>query len=347
LARDSRNARPTFDPRSVEGWCAILLLVPSFGDRGENTDPIRISDAERNAAVERLNAFFAEGRLDLEECSSRLDEVNAARTDVELDNAFRGLPKPAPSSQNKVVQRDFRARAERVVAIATPGAACTLIWAFTGHSNYWPEWVWLATGIVELRRFRPSRRRQTLERLGRPAYGDPPPIATDGHDRRMVLTAVFVDIVGSTEKAAALGDSRWREILRSFEHLVERELAAHHGRKLFTKGDEIVATFRSPAGAIEYARGVRDAVRPLQLEVRVGIHTGEVEGHSGDLSGITLHIGQRVSATALTGEILVSSTVRDLALGSGLEFVDRGEHDLRGLPGSWHLYAVGDGNERP
>ena len=203
--------RATHAPRSVVGWCAILLLVPSFGDRGGNTDPIRISDAERNDAAERLNAFFAEGRLDLEECSSRLDEVNAARTDVELDNAFRGLPKPTPPSQDKVVRRDFRARAERVVAIATPGVACTVIWAFTGHSNYWPEWVWLATGIAELRRFRPSRRRRTLERLGRPAYSDPPPIATDGHDRRMVLTAVFVDIVDSTEKAAALGDSRWRE----------------------------------------------------------------------------------------------------------------------------------------
>ena len=139
-------------------------------------------------------------------------------------------------------------------------------------------------------------------------------------------------------------------VLRSFEHLVERELVAHHGRKLFTKGDEIVATFRSPAGAIEYARGVRDAIRPLQLEVRVGIHTGEVEGHSSDLSGITLHIGQRVSATALTGEILISSTVRDLAFGSGVEFVDRGEHVTHRASrelapvrrGGWQRTAVDD-----
>jgi class 3 adenylate cyclase len=173
------------------------------------------------------------------------------------------------------------------------------------------------------------------------------PTGADTHERRMVLTAVFVDIVGSTQKATALGDTRWRETLRSFERIVDADLVTHHGRKLFTKGDEIVATFRSPARAIAYSRALRDDIRALDLEIRAGIHTGEIEGRHTDLSGIALHIGQRVSASASPGEILVSSTVRDLALGSGVEFIDRGEHELQGLPGSWRLYAVGDNQGRP
>ncbi len=152
---------------------------------------------------------------------------------------------------------------------------------------------------------------------------------------------MFADIVDSTAVAASMGDGPWRTRLHGFEHFVEGEIAQHGGRKLFTKGDEVVATFRSPAQAIEYARA-RSATAPPGWDlVRVGIHTGELEGRSDDLSGIALHIGQRVSTSAQPNEILVSSTVRDLALGSGTEFIDRGEHELQGLPGTWHLYAVG------
>jgi len=213
----------------------------------------------------------------------------------------------------------------------------------TGHGNFWPEWVWFGTGVAVLGGLRTHRRHPEQLPKGVEAARLPPGPAVPG--RRMVLTAVFVDIVDSTEKAAALGDRRWRELIDRFGQQVDGQLLAHHGRKLFTKGDEVVTTFRSPGDAIRFAGALRAAIRPLDLEVRAGIHTGEVEGRKSDLSGITLHVGQRVSATAAPGEILVSSTVRDLALGSGIVFTDRGEHELRGLPGTWHLYAVAVGDD--
>jgi class 3 adenylate cyclase len=300
-----------------------------------------VSDVERNDAIERLNGFFSEGRLTFDELSARLDESYAARTDVELEAVFRGLPKPPPPPQKGIARHEVRRLANRAVGTATPAIICTAIWAMTGHGAFWPEWVWFGTGVAFLsgQRSASRRRNRELDR-GQSARGELPRGA-GSQDRRRVLTAVFVDIVGSTEKALVLGDSRWREVLRRFEHLVGKELEAHHGRELFTKGDEVVATFRSPGDAVRYACALRDAIRPLGVEIRAGIHTGELEGRRTDLSGIALHIGQRISAAAAADEVLVSSTVRELAHGSGIEFVDRGEHELRGLEGTWHLYAVG------
>jgi class 3 adenylate cyclase len=304
-------------------------------------DPLFVSDVERNDAIERLNGFFSEGRLTYDELSARVDQTYAARTDVELEAVFRGLPKPPPPAQKGIVGHRLRGQANRIVGTATPAVICTAIWAMTGHGAFWPEWVWFGTGVALLGEQRSSSRRRHRQQSREPSYRDAPPPFAGTQDRRRILTAVFVDIVGSTEKAIVLGDSRWREVLHRFEQLVSQELVAQHGRKLFTKGDEVVATFRSPGEAVRYACALRDAVRPLDLELRSGIHTGELEGRSTDLSGIALHIGQRISATAAPDEVLVSSTVRELAHGSGIEFVDRGEHELRGLEGTWHLYAVG------
>jgi class 3 adenylate cyclase len=308
--------------------------VPSGGD------PLFVSDVERNEAIERLNAFYAEGRLTYDELSTRLDRAYTVRTDVELDALFEGLPKPLPATEKGLRSLNLRRQATRVVRTATPGIICTAIWAMSGHGAFWPEWVWFGTGVVFMGELGSSGRRRHRE-LGRGASAAALAPGAATHDRRRVLTAVFVDIVGSTEKAGALGDSRWREVLGRFERRVGKELEAHHGRQLFAKGDEVVATFRSPGDAVRYACALRDALRPLDLEVRSGIHSGELEGRRGDLSGIALHIGQRISASAAPDEILVSSTVRDLAYGSGIEFTDRGEHELRGLEGTWHLYAVG------
>jgi class 3 adenylate cyclase len=307
-------------------------------------DPLFVSDVERNEAIERLNGFYAEGRLTYDELSSRLDRAYAVRTDVELDALFEGLPKPPPPAQ-RVGLSNLRRQANRVVSTVTPALICTGIWAMSGHGQFWPEWVWFGTGVVLLGRERSASRRghRSPEGDQRGPSRLPPsrlPPSPGTPVRRRVLTVVFADIVGSTEKAIELGDARWREVLRRFEELVGRELDAHRGRKLFTKGDEVVATFLAPGEAIRYACALRGAVGRLNLEVRVGIHTGELEGRRTDLSGIALHIGQRISAAGDPGEILVSSTVRDLAQGSGIEFTDRGEHELRGLDGTWHLYAV-------
>ncbi|HUC05318.1 MAG TPA: DUF1707 domain-containing protein [Acidimicrobiales bacterium] len=312
----------------------------TIGPAGQDPEPLLVSDDERQAAAGQLNAAYTEGRLSLDEYMARLDEVYASRTDVELAEVFRGLPRPAPP-EVPAPRHDLRSRVDWIVGTSTPAALCTAIWALTSgtHGYFWPEWVWLPTGLALLGEYRVSsrRRRRRARRAGAPESLPP---AQGAHDQRQILTAVFTDIVESTQQATFVGDSRWREVLHGFERSVDRELMAHHGRKLFTKGDEIVATFRSPARAIQYAVALRDELAGDGLRVRCGIHTGEIEGRHMDLSGVTLHIGQRVSGAAAPGEVLVSATVRDLAFGAGFRFADRGEHELRGLEGTWRLYAV-------
>jgi len=157
---------------------------------------------------------------------------------------------------------------------------------------------------------------------------------------RVLATVLFTDIVGSTERAAALGDRRWREALDAHDAAVRRELARYSGRELKTTGDGFLAAFDGPARAIRCARAIVAAARPLGLEVRAGLHTGECESRGDDLSGLAVHIGARVAGLAGSGEVLVTSTVRDLVIGAGLEFGDRGEHELRGVPGRWRVLEV-------
>jgi class 3 adenylate cyclase len=164
---------------------------------------------------------------------------------------------------------------------------------------------------------------------------------------RVLATVLFVDMVGSTERAAALGDRRWRDQLESYYRLVRQELGRFNGREINTVGDGILATFDGPARAIRCACAIRDAVRQLGIEIRSGLHTGECEVMAGgaDVSGIAVHIGARVAAAAAPGEVLVSSTVRDLVAGSGLQFQDRGLRTLKGVSAKWRLFAVG--HDRP
>jgi pimeloyl-ACP methyl ester carboxylesterase len=157
---------------------------------------------------------------------------------------------------------------------------------------------------------------------------------------RVLATILFTDIVGSTEHAAALGDRRWRDLLEGHRDLVRRELGRFRGREIDTAGDGFLATFDGPARGVRCARAVTDGVRALGLEVRAGLHTGEVEILGARVSGLAVHIGARIAAAAGPGEVLVSSTVKDLVAGSGLHFQDRGVQTLKGVPGEWHIYAV-------
>ena len=153
---------------------------------------------------------------------------------------------------------------------------------------------------------------------------------------------LFTDIVGSSERAAELGDRRWRELLEQHHAAVRRELQRWQGREVDTAGDGFFATFDGPARAIRCACAARDAVRELGLDIRAGLHTGECELLGEKLAGIAVHTGARVAGAAAAGEVLVSSTVKDLVAGSGIEFEERGEHELKGVPGTWRLYAVVD-----
>jgi pimeloyl-ACP methyl ester carboxylesterase len=157
---------------------------------------------------------------------------------------------------------------------------------------------------------------------------------------RVLATVLFTDIVASTERAAQLGDRRWRELLDDFRTRVRRELEQHRGREVNTRGDDFLAAFDGPGRAVRCAQAIGVSARPLGVEVRSGLHTGEVELHGDDLAGIAVHIGARVAALAGPGEVLATSTVRDLVAGSGIEFEDRGVHALKGVPGQWALLAV-------
>jgi class 3 adenylate cyclase len=175
-----------------------------------------------------------------------------------------------------------------------------------------------------------------LEEIGRFLTG----AATAYEPDRVLATVLFTDIVDSTTKAAELGDRRWRDLSDAHNREVRRLLERYRGREVKTLGDGFLATFDGPGRAIRCASELRDAVRSVGLEVRSGLHTGEVELNGDDISGIAVNIGARVGARADAGEVLVSQTVKDLVAGSGLAFDDRGEHDLKGVPGPWRLWSL-------
>jgi class 3 adenylate cyclase len=157
----------------------------------------------------------------------------------------------------------------------------------------------------------------------------------------VLATVLFTDIVGSTDRAAALGDQRWKEIIAVHNNQIRKELAYYRGREIKTIGDGFLAMFDAPGRAICCARAICQSARSFGLEIRAGLHTGEVELMENDVAGIAVHIGARVAALAGPGEVLVSGTVKDLVVGSGIEFVDRGSHVLKGVPGERHLYSAG------
>jgi pimeloyl-ACP methyl ester carboxylesterase len=157
---------------------------------------------------------------------------------------------------------------------------------------------------------------------------------------RVLATVLFTDIVGSTEKAAALGDRRWRDLLDNHHTTIRRNLARFRGHEVKTTGDGILATFDGPARGVRCACAIAEEIRPLGIEVRAGLHTGECEMIGDDVGGIAVHIGARVAALAGASEVLVSSTVKDLVAGSGLRFGDRGSQSLKGVPGKWRIFAV-------
>jgi class 3 adenylate cyclase len=153
---------------------------------------------------------------------------------------------------------------------------------------------------------------------------------------------LFTDIVASTERAAALGDARWREELSEHHAVVRQQLQIFRGHEVKTTGDGFLATFDSPARAVQCARAIRDRIQPSGLQIRAGLHAGELELTDDDIAGIAVHVASRILATCAPSEILVSSTIHDLTVGSGLRLEDRGAHKLKGLDKEWQLFAVRD-----
>jgi class 3 adenylate cyclase len=166
--------------------------------------------------------------------------------------------------------------------------------------------------------------------------GDAPEVEVD----RVLTTVLFTDIVGSTQHAATFGDRRWRALLDAHDRAVREQLRRFRGREVNTTGDGFVAAFDGPARAIRCSLAISQATAAMDLPIRAGLHTGECELRGDDLGGLSVHIAARVSALSDPNEVLVSGTVKDLVVGSGIEFIDRGEHELKGVPGSWKLFAV-------
>ena len=162
----------------------------------------------------------------------------------------------------------------------------------------------------------------------------------DAEVKQALATILFVDIVQSTEKAARLGDARWTQVMNHYYAAVRRELKTLRGKEVVTTGDGLLATFRAPAAGVRCATAIREAVRTLGLEIRVGLHAGEYKVSGTEVVGLAIHIGARVAAKARAGEVLVSSAVKDLMSQSGIRFKDRGVHQLKGVPERWRLYQV-------
>jgi class 3 adenylate cyclase len=157
---------------------------------------------------------------------------------------------------------------------------------------------------------------------------------------RVLATLLFTDVVGSTSKAVELGDRAWRQLLNEHDRIVRAQLARFRGREVDSAGDGVFALFDGPARAIRCASAIGEELRAVGLTIRAGVHTGEIEQVDGSVSGIAVHIGARIAASADPGEVLVSSTVKDIVAGSGIAFEERGEHELAGVPGSWRLFAA-------
>ena len=174
---------------------------------------------------------------------------------------------------------------------------------------------------------------------GQPSAGPSLSPAPEAGERALA-TVVFTDICGSTERAAALGDRDWKSLLGRHDEVLRDVLARHGGVEVHTTGDGMLATFDSPTRAVHCASDMIDATQAIGLAIRAGVHTGEIERHGKDLAGIAVHIGARVAALAGEREVLVSGTVPPLVVGSGLDFADRGDHELKGVPGTWHLFAL-------
>jgi class 3 adenylate cyclase len=164
----------------------------------------------------------------------------------------------------------------------------------------------------------------------------------DAEPERMLATVLFTDIVDSTTTAIELGDRQWRDLLEQHNALVRRELLRFRGREVDSAGDGFLATFDGPARAIRCASAIVIGAREIGIDVRAGLHTGECEIADGKVAGVAVHTGARVAGQAGGGEVLVSSTVKDLVAGSGIEFAERGAHQLKGIPGEWQLFAVGN-----
>jgi class 3 adenylate cyclase len=334
---------------------AALVLAADYPDRVNSlvmangaARTLWAPDYPIGAEIEAADPFTTVG-IEPDAVERGFDVLGIIAPSVAADQAFRAWwdmagnraasPSMARAFIKKIREADVRDRLERITVPTLILHRDNPDFSPVGHAHYLAEHI-AGSHIVEL--------------PGEDALywvGDTAPMLDEIEEfitgvrgvsdaERLLTTIVFTDIVGSTERAALLGDDRWRDLLDNHDTIVRHELQRFAGREVNTAGDGFVATFKSPSAALACADEIVDAVRVLGIEVRVGIHAGEVEVRGADVAGMAVHIGARVAALASPSEVLVSSTVRDIVTGSRHRFADRGESALKGVPGEWRLCAL-------
>ena len=321
---------------------ALVLIHPIARVLGNSDYPWGAS-AERFDAA--LDSYFDTDRLDADAVGQFARVAPSKATDAAFrdwwDRAGRRGASPATARRQFAMLRDLDMRST-LPMIAAP----TLVlqregneFVVLGHGRYIAEHI-PGAKYVELPGADHIPWLGSLDPLvdeveefltGSRAFSEPD---------RLLATVLFSDIVDSTAQASAAGDRAWHDRLDTHDAMVRRQLARFGGREVKTTGDGFLATFDSPARSIQCGSAIRDGARQLGIDVRVGLHAGEIETHGDDIRGVTVNIAARVATLAGRGEVLVSRTVSDLVAGSGIAFSDRGEHDLKGVPGSWRLFAV-------
>jgi len=342
-----------------DGAALCALFAASYPERVESLSVYALTPRLLRTDDYPFGRDEVNGRAQLEERMAMWDRawgIEAAREDYEF---------AAPSVAHN--EEEVKRWARYLQLSASPGSALAMIqmWLETDIRAVLPT-VRVPTLVLtrpDLPHDRPQVARWVAEQIGGARFAEVPGrdlaswvgdtdalidevegfvtgVKGGTSSERVLATVLFTDLVGSTERAAELGDARWKELLASHQTIVRAELATYRGREIDTAGDGFFAIFDGPARAVRCAQAAIDAVGSLGLEVRAGVHTGEVEISRGDVRGIAVHIGARVASMAQRNEILVTSTVRDLVAGSGLAFEDDGEHDLKGVPERWRLYRV-------
>jgi class 3 adenylate cyclase len=312
---------------------------------------VRADDYPVGAQLSAASQFMTVG-IEPDAVEQGFDVLASVAPSVAGDQAFRAWwdlagnraasPSMARAATRVVINSDVRDTLPRIAAPTLILHRADVGFIPVGHGRYLAEHI-AGSRYVELAGadtlYWVGDTAEMLEEIEEFITG----VRGGGEAERVLTTMVFTDIVGSTEHAAALGDGRWRDLLDNHDAIVRHELDRFGGREVNTAGDGFVATFTSPSAAIACADAIVDAVRVLGIEVRVGLHAGEVEVRGAvkkDVAGLAVHICARVAAHAGPSEVLVSSTVRDIVAGSRRRFVDRGEHELKGVPGRWQLCAL-------
>jgi class 3 adenylate cyclase len=316
---------------------ALILFNSTARYMAAEDYPIGVIPEEIDAVVETIGSLWGTPDLFRAINPNRADDVDTTRLRSKMARA-------AATPRSAKVQYDYLMRHEDVRQFLPLVQAPTLIFHTNNplvpiaHGRYLAEHVpdasliELPGGDLNIDDFS----RTFTDAIGEFLTGERPVLEID----RILTTVLFTDIVGSTELAVSLGDQRWRELLDAHDRRVRDQIKRHRGREINTTGDGFFVTFDGPARAIRCAQSIIEMTHQLDLDLRVGLHTGECEVRGDDLGGLAVHIAARVGSLAEPGEVLVSGTVRDLVGGSGIDFLERGEHELKGVPGSWKLFAV-------